>query len=248
MNRRIIIRFLFAAIAAGCLAYVLLFHVFTLKELNIIGDSKLTSPEVMEIAGLKFGMQIRQVDEEIIRQRIDALGTVKLQEANMGLNGVLELNICRREAAAMVTHNADILVLDGDLCVVRRIASVPAEDLILISGMEAPAYLLGKPYPSEPEKRECCASLLQALIQNRTQACISEIDVDRLDRIVLITENGTWVQMGEAENATDKLGFLKAVLSDLEKNNRSGGEILFFDTGKADYRPTSREQEFDCIT
>ena len=220
-------------------AVILFRYVFVVRNVRIqyrMDTEHLPEETVIRAANIDFGGSIFFLDEERMRQGVNALGTIRLEDVEVDYPNALTLYVARRERVAMLLHMGDIRLLDDDCCLVESVENVPDTDLIYVNGMHVTGYSQGQPLQAREGQVEAYCAIMQALRANGANAYVSEIELSDVANLTLITRTGITVELGDMRNMQDKIAWMRSAVADLEQRNEGGGTLDVRSGTKADYR------------
>lgn len=225
-----------AAIAVLAITALILFKtVYVVRRVEYAGQFSVNQDDVTRASGIRFGESIFRVDTESIRRSVNALGEVALESVQKRYPNTLVLQVRSRSAAGMFLYSGGIVVMDETGCVIRREAEVPNTDLLYVSGMHAMQCHVGSPIDAQAGQREAYAAVAQALIKNGAEMYASELNLDDVNDLFLLTRAGVTVRLGDASNMNNKIAWMKSALMDLESRGQYGGTLDVQSGTKADY-------------
>ena len=199
---------------------ILFRYVFVVRNVEIGGDRQVSDETVTRAASIDFGSSIFLVDEARIRAGVNALGSVR---------------------KAMLLHMGDIRVLDEECCVVESAPTVPDTDLIYVNGMTVTGYTPGVPLQAGAGQVEAYCAIMHALDESAANGYVSEIELGNVNDLRLITRSGVTVRLGDAENMSNKIAWMRSAVADLEQRGEGGGSLDVRSGTKADYSRTGSE-------
>ncbi len=126
-----------------------------LERLYIQGREKTEREQVLHAIGMEIGDSLYAEDLHAIRERVEALGTVRRASVERVLPDTLHITLHERSPAAVWQHQGALRLIDVDGVVLRE----ETEDyphLLVIVGEDAPAHLnsLLELLATEPELAE----------------------------------------------------------------------------------------------
>lgn len=223
-----------AILAAAVLAVVLLKFVFVVRGVEYEGASNLDIDAITRASGVRLGGSIFSVDREKVRQNVDALGEVTLEEVRTRLPSTVVLRVRARDAAGMFLYSGGLVVLDEAGYVMRRVDQVPDEDLVYVTGLHVIQCRAGALLEAEKGQTEGYAAVTQALRQHGAQAYVSELNVEDPEDIRILTRTGVTVKLGGAENMNNKIAWMRTAVADLETRRETGVTLDVQSGTKAD--------------
>ena len=212
--------------------------VFIVRNVDVTGSAGAMSGEaVIRAAKVNFGASIFGVDTQKMSENINSTGVVRALEVQVDYPDALKISVAPRNRVAMVLHLGRIHVLDENGCEVTSLSDVPNEDLVYISGMRISGCGTGKPIQADDDQLEAYCAVMQAILSNSAAPYVSEMNLENTRDIRIITRTGISVELGDWQNARDKIAWTKSAVSDLENRGQMGGTLDVRSGNKADYRP-----------
>ena len=225
-------------VIAAITAAFLLRSVFVVRNVTIMyrmDTERLPDETVIRAADVDFGGSIFNVDEEKMRQGVNSLGKIRLEDVEVELPNSITLYITRREAQAMLLNMGEIRLLDEDCCLVESVAEVPDTDLIYVNGATVSSLTLGQQMQAREGQVEAYCAIMQALIANSAKHYVSEIELNDVSALRLITRTGIVVELGDMQNMQNKIAWMRGAVADLEQRGEGGGTLDVRSGTKADY-------------
>lgn len=222
-------------LALACAA--LMKFVFVVRHVEVSGDSgSISSESVIRTAKVNFGASIFRVDTDQIADRINATGTLQAVEVSLRYPDTVDIAVQARNRVAMALHLGKIRVLDETGCVISSLDNVPDEDLVYISGLRVQGCTTGAQIQADAAQLSAYCAVMQALVENGAAMYVSEMNLNDPQDIRIITRTGITVELGDSENARDKIAWMKGAVADLEGRGQGGGTLDVRSGTKADYR------------
>lgn len=237
-KKRSIIPVLIVLLVLALACAVLWKFVFIVRYVDVTGGTgAISSESVIRAARVNFGASVFGVNADKIAENINSTGVVRTQEITVDYPDSLKISVVPRNRVAMVLHLGKIHVLDENGCEVTSLSDVPNEDLVYISGMRVSGCGTGKPIQAEDDQLQAYCAVMQAILSNAASPYVSEMNLENTMDIRIITRTGITVEMGDWQNARDKIAWMKSAVSDLENRGQIGGTLDVRSGNKADYRP-----------
>ena len=216
-------------------AAVLLRYVFVVRNVELSGNQSASNEAVIRAARIGLGASIFNVDEEKMREGVNALGTIKLDSVEVRYPDTVVLRVSERRRDAMLLHMGEIRLLDEECCLVESAESVPNTDLIYVNGMTVTNMTPGFPLQAREGQVEAFCAVMQAINANSANAYVSEIELSDVSNLRLITRTGITVELGDMQNMQNKIAWMKSAVSDLDQRGEGGGTLDVRSGNKADY-------------
>ena len=190
---------------------------FTVQEIIIEGQTRLSAGEILAFAGIEEGMAILRLDEEQIKSEIQRHPRIRWAEVDVLLPNRVEIKIQERLAAAVVVMGRMYLADERGVIFKRVESGDDIDGLPMITGV-APGYL------AKEETAGAAESIVREGIQlatayavhpvSRHQA-LGELHHDPLFGWTLVTvEDGMEVRLG-AGSLAEKLDRFHHIVRDL---------------------------------
>ncbi|MFA5321619.1 MAG: FtsQ-type POTRA domain-containing protein [Smithella sp.] len=191
---------------------------FQVKEISVRGLRELTEKDILALADIKPTQNLLAVNTDAVIRRVCANQWVENVYVGRELPGKLVLEVKERTPLALVKQSDDFYLMDMKGFVFKRLAKSDAVDLSVITGIT----------DKEQIKSPLLLSTLKLLKTVSDSAeysylgTISEIHIDNVFGISLISDNGLYLKLGTGD-FENKLKKLKTVLVDLENRGMKTG-------------------------
>lgn len=223
---------LFCAAALTCVfiyvySYLLSAPYFAIRETSVRGLNELTEKDILSLADIKPAQNLLAVNKKAIERRVGDNPWVKNIYVGRELPDRLVLELKERQPLALFKNKNDFYLVDTEGSLFKKINQHDEVDLPVITGVD----------DEEKTKQpffKSALNLVKMLQANRKYSylgTISEVNIDELFGLSVLTEKGLYLKLG-ADGFEDKLGNLKAVMADLEKKGMAKG-LLCIDLGDA---------------
>lgn len=226
-----------AAVLALALWLLLANVVFVIRNVLVDGAGEIPPEEVLRLSGIRLGSPMGRVNENEVRLAVESDGRL----AFVGLekrypNGLL-LKVRLRSHDAVVLQGGKVLVLDSDGYVAQVADHMPEEQIPYVSGLRASYNLLGRQVDTADGRCAAMSAILKALKERGAVQYASEISVEDIEDLRIISRTGITVLLGNAENMSDKIAWMAGALADLEARGETSGRLDVVGGAKADFRP-----------
>ena len=216
-------------------AVVLLKYVYVVRNVELSGNQSVSNEVVIRAARIGLGESIFSVKEDVMREGVNALGSIRLDSVEVRYPNTVILRVGERRPDAMLLHLGEIRLLDEECCLVRSVDSVPDTDLIYVNGMTVTAISLGQPLQAGEGQVEAYCAIVQALNANGAAFYVSEINLSDVSDLRIITRTGITVELGDMQNMQNKIAWMRSAVADLEQRGEAGGTLDVRSGNKADY-------------
>ena len=211
------------------LILVLRFAVFTVREIRVIGNDKISAEEIIRVSGIRKGDNSLTIDEKAVEERITSDYRLLFRYMACDLPSTVTLSIREREACCWLTYCGIIYKMDKNRMVLSE-SENPAdqpEDLVEIKGLEVRSNTMVGQYinlGSETQQSIFSELFLEMKVLGCTDQ-IKEADIRNPNSILLVTRYGYTAGLGDRENLHAKLRSLLLVQDELQQMGRFGGTI-----------------------
>ena len=202
-------------------SYLLSMPYFEIKEISVRGLKELTEQDVLTQASLTPRQNLLSVNIEALEKRISSNPWVKNIYVGRELPDRLILEVKERNPVAVVKQSSELYIMDNEGFVFKKLGKNDDVDLPILTGIDG----------REQDKSKLLLSTLNLLKNMSTSnrynylGAISEVNVDDVFGISLLTDNGLYLRLGK-DNYEKKLKQLSVVMADMEKRGLRKGYIF----------------------
>lgn len=193
---------------------------FEIKEISVRGLKELTEKDVLVMAKVPLRSNILSVNTDAVARRISANPWIKNIYVGRELPNRLVLDVHERIPVALVKQAGDFYLMDVNGFVFKKLSRGDDVDLAIVTGVniqdKAKSALL-----TEALK---LLETLSATDQHEFLGTVSEIHVDEVFGLSILTDKGLYLKLGR-ENFEGKMRQLHIVLADLEKRGMKNGRL-----------------------
>ena len=237
-NRGLTLAFFAALLVTALVGLYFLLIVDTIK---VGGNNTLEKGEVLTIAGLNPGEHLWLADIGGARARLLKDPMIKDATVKRIYPDTISIVITERKAAAAIVSGGTVAVIDADGCVMEISAQVP-ENMVEIYGVSSAGFTAGQDLSKDSMfNADAMLEILTALSNYDILGIIDYIDMSQPLRIEMNTVYGIHVNVGQAENISEKLSNLSKVISKVMTMGYQGGTIDLAVLGDPVYAPPAAE-------
>lgn len=204
---------------------------FALDDIRVHGLELLEEDAVLRKAGVTRGMNVFDVDLEVMKQRLEAQPWIRKAELEKRLPATLEITVEERSAAAVLIDGASYVLLDAD-----------GEPFKTLEPTDAVDELLQLPLVTGISRAEATAQPGQTLVVEAMEVVrlagenglpeISEVHIDPVMGLSLVpTDSGIEIRLGRGRYK-ERMERLRAVFATIEQEGRDVDYILIDQEGK----------------
>ncbi|MBR6966563.1 MAG: FtsQ-type POTRA domain-containing protein [Clostridia bacterium] len=246
--------FVFLLVAALLVVY---FGVFRIREIRVVGNSAISSRDVIRFSGIRIGDSILRLSEDETEKRLinNALSAAKEQDnynyyclqfryLEKELPGTVTIAVREREACCYLTWLGIMYVMDKNGMVLyesedtdmwRRVELVEVKGLDIRSGAQ-----VGQTVVLSSATQE--VAFKDLFLEMKILGCTSQIleaDLSNPDSILLTTRDRFTVSMGNSESLHAKLRSMLLVRQKLAEMGKDSGTINVTNPEAPSYSPAA---------
>ena len=224
-------------------ALVGLYFLLIVDTIKVGGNNALEKGEVLTIAGLNPGEHLWFADIGGAKARLLKDPMIKDAQVKRIYPDTISIIITERKAVAAIVSGGTVAVIDADGCVMEISARVP-ENMVEIYGVSSSGFTAGQDLSKDTMfNADAMLEILTALTNYDILGIIDYIDMSQPLRIEMNTVYGIHVNVGQAENISEKLSNLSAVISKVMAMGYQGGTIDLAVLGDPVYAPPVSEPD-----
>ena len=212
-------------LALAALGLFMNLFIFRVRSVEVAGYSSLTAEEVIAHSGIVKGSSIMKVREEDVRRNIEKQGILLLDQMTVYYPSTVALSVSERQSAMMILTGATFLVLDRDMWVISAGTDRPDGSLVRVSGSDVFGYEAGSALRAGETRMEEAKRIYALLESEGAVEYAREIDVSDMNGLRIISRSNVTVLLGDADNMTDKIRWMKGVLDDMAQRGETGGKL-----------------------
>ena len=232
---------LIAIIIAGII-YAMLSPIFNIKDIQVIGNSKVSSQTIISLSGLTIDQNIFKFWANDIEEAVKQNAYIDTVEVSRSFPDTVRINVTERQATYMLSFGNAYVYINNQGYILE-ITSEKGEFPLLI-GYETPEEQIqaGNRLCSEDlEKLSDVLKIMEAASsgENTIKELITEINItDKSDYILRLEKEKKRVYLGDATNLSTKMLWLNALLG-TEKDNEGN---IYLNVNLNTERPYFREK------
>ncbi len=220
--------------------FFLRYQVFSISNIRIIGIRNVSRETVIRAAGLDRGLFYFLVNEEAVRNGVNANRYLIYEGMETVFPNAMVLRVSERTPLAFFSHLGIGYVISRDGMVLEQTRDLSSgQGLIAVSGLALWGQISPGSFPSstDPSQAEGLISLLSELTAWGFGTQVRSVDVAHSLNLSILTFDGHTVNLGSAEQLHAKIGTVQAVVSELRRRQMPPGIIEAAEPGEATYRP-----------
>ena len=205
--------------------YVALSPLFNIKDINIIGNSKVSKEEIISLSELKTGENTFKVLKKNIKNKVKANAYIENVKIRRKLPDKVEIIVVERVATYMIPFANSYIYINNQgymLEITSQKAEMPA--IVGISTPEEELHEGQRLISEDLVKLGEVLQIMESANANELVDLITKIDIsNRQDYILTLEEEKKAIHLGDVSNLSTKMAYVKKILND-EKGVE--GEIL----------------------
>jgi len=219
-----VICLLFVLVGVGVILHSTLFR---LKRVQVVGVQYRTPQEVVMLAGVAEGDNILLLNEEKIRDNINADRYLIFQDMQRDYPDSLIIQVFERIPRVNIQSMGVQYTLDGEGMVLEQTQTLQlTEGLVAVTGLQITSSLLGRYIICQKEEQLVAyRKVLSELALQETISQISELNLADMDNLYLVSVDGFTIRLGDASDMQAKIGAMRAVIDYLHETGRIKGSI-----------------------
>lgn len=202
---------------------------FSVQEIRVVGNSSVSTEEIIERSGLKTGMNRFFLNEDEVMARVEGNHYLICELVHMPEWNTVEIRVRERQVIAVIDYNGLMYYADNRGMILEEFAdrtSIPMTDKILVVGLNVRRCDVGRIITlSNAEQLNVYNEILVELRVMSALDRIEELDMSSMESIFLATRDGYSVRLGNGSDIHRKLRAMLLTLDALEGNEDGPGTI-----------------------
>lgn len=187
-------------------------------QIQVTGNSQLTSEDVVHIGDLGYPVNILRVRTGALEERLQKDIRVDTVHVSYALPLTLQVDVKERKAMVVVPSQFGFVSLDRHGMVIASSAAIPDTTVPIISGVRLGNALLGDTI--EAEGIRGAIAYMEAFTED-TRKQIGEINVGDADKMIAYTVEGLPIHIGDRNNLEEKAKITTDMLVDISQRHVS---------------------------
>ena len=220
---------------------ILRFAVFSVREIQVIGNQSVPESEIIRVSGIRQGDFILTLDEKAVERRIAGDYRLQFRYLAKQMPNRIVISIREREACCWLNYCGIMYIMDINRMVLYE-SGKPAEtpaNLVEIKGLEVRSNtLVGQVITLGSEVQQ--SIFTELVLEMKVIGCteqIAEADISNPDSILLATRDGFTVGLGGRNDLHAKLRSTLLVINELKNMGYAGGTINAVNPEKPIFTP-----------
>lgn len=209
---------------------------FYVDRIDVNGIVRLNEMEVLQLCGLKTGINIFEVDNKSVARAIQAHPLVKQAVVVRHLPRQLEIKVQERQVFALIPCKDNFLAVDEEGVCIDKLTSLSGNDYRIIT-----VDMLPEQVNFGMVVNSAAVEMVKAVWDALPEASRQEISdyhyIDSQKELLLYTNQGTEIKFGNLERLKEKTQFLEQVLGIENDYAASGADALQYVDLRFDSEP-----------
>ena len=237
-----LLTFLIAAvlfIGSLCAGYFL----FLLENIVVEGASKYAPEKIVELSGLSPGSHMLLADTGQAKIKIEEDPYLQVVNIEKEFPRTIRISIYERQEVAAIVSQGFYGIIDVEGHVLSIGSGGDLSKLIRVAGMSQHGFQINQSIGATDDvQTSALKALLKELDALMLISDITEINISNPLRVTLHTVEGITVLLGQADNLTEKLSWMKDTLPSLRAANIKEGMLDISAKGGPIYSPAEEAQ------
>lgn len=214
----------------------------TVRNVEIIGNEKISSLDVAKAAGLDHPVSFFTVDAQAVVRNLQSNHYLVFERLEKVFPNSLKLYVHERKPIARVQEMGVEYVLDEEGMVLDRNMHTAEHDdyesLMFITGLKPKEMRIGQMTQAGTSTQlEIYRALIREVMLQGITSEIAELNVTDPENLYLITTDQYTAHLGNVEDLRPKIGTVRAVIAYLRQGGYQGGMLEANIPGEAVFSP-----------
>ena len=205
-------------VIGACILIGLFILPLPIGQIQVTGNSQLTSEDVVHIGDLGYPVNILRVRTGALEERLQKDIRVDTAHVSYALPLTLQVDVKERKALVVVPSQFGFVSLDRQGMVIASSATIPDTTVPIISGVRLGNALLGDTI--EAEGIRGAIAYMEAFTEEGRKK-IGEINVGDADKMIAYTVEGLPIHIGDRNNLEEKAKITADMLVDIAQRHVS---------------------------
>lgn len=204
---------------------VMLQTVFRLEAVCVIGHSRHSAQDVINLSGLKYGQNIFDINAADVRTALERDASLVFGGLQVKYPNMVYLQVVEREPAAVLEWNGIYFLLDADGVVLDEIiVDEYRGNLPLITGMRVRSANKGLTLEVNSNVQlNAYSALIKELIKQDYVSQVHQIRMSSADNLYIVNVENISIRIGPPEDLKRKVQAIRTAMGSLRSiNTRSG--------------------------
>ncbi len=217
----------------------------TLKiaKLDVKGNSIVSTEVILGLADIQIGESLLSVSNSKVEANIEKNPYLIFDSINRVFPDTIIINVKERTPKAIIQYVGSTVIIDANGYVLAVADNNTNNAIPVLKGVAVKTATVGSTLePDNKYQLNQVKEIIAGLEKEEVYGIITEINMTDPNSIVLTTNDGYTVKLGEFENIQYKIRFFKTTRDQIIQMGKSGGTIDVTTGDKAYYEPSSSTQ------
>lgn len=223
-RRNIFLSILMLFLLAILFLLLLTTDIFDIREITVSGNEKLSYNNIVDLSGVIIGQNIFEVDKRQVERSLEANPYIVVDSIKRRLPAELVINIIERQEALMIEVADGYALVDQEGIYLQHVERKGQWMLPIVIGMDDMVFDIGDNISNGSNKGKALVKLYAALKEWGMLSNITHIDIQSEYDIIVMTDWGMQIRMGDSQDLDTKMAWIQAALKDLADKGQTKPE------------------------
>lgn len=213
----------------GTSIYIILSPLFNITEINVSGNSKLTSQDIINLSQIETGINTFKISFKKVTELLKQEPYIESVNIERKLPNTININVKERVPTYMLEFANGFVYMNNQGYMLE--ISETALQVPIIVGFETPVESISpgsRLIIEDLEKLETVLKIVESAKSNDVYNLITSIDISDGNNFILYLNNeGHTVEFGDGSNINTKILYMKDI--NIRESGNSGTIILYSD-------------------
>lgn len=213
----------------GTSIYIILSPLFNITEINVSGNSKLTSQDIINLSQIETGINTFKISFKKVTELLKQEPYIESVNIERKLPNTININVKERVPTYMLEFANGFVYMNNQGYMLE--ISETALEVPIIVGFETPVENISpgsRLIIEDLEKLETVLKIVESAKSNDVYNLITSIDISDGNNFILYLNNeGHTVEFGDGSNINTKILYMKDI--NIRESGNSGTIILYSD-------------------
>lgn len=201
---------------------------FAIREIRVVGNSKVSTDEIIRRSGITTGMNRFSLDTDAVTRRVEGNCYLICELVHMPERNTVEIRVSERQVTAIIDYNGLLYYADSYGMILEEFANrnIPMNGKVLVTGMSIRHCDVGQTIVlADSSQLDVYDEIFKELKVMGALDRISELNMSSVESIFLTTRDGYSVRLGNGSDIHRKLRAMILTLESIEVNGLGVGDI-----------------------
>jgi len=184
--------------------------VFSIEKITILGNNEFMYNDILRLSGLSTGLNILKLDKELAQSRIQSEPYIEVMSISLRFPDEVFITVRERKAIAFTEYLSSRIMFDVEGIALEVRNPDEAYGYIEVRGLNMQGFVLGEVLLVDEEHRlDALKRVLKEVKAQGLENDIDEISVKDANDVLMISDDGLNVRLGQAVEVDKKLRWMK---------------------------------------